>query len=1291
MSLFLIQPDSWSNCDQDGDSENGKPQMLLTENQLDEWVRGNSRDAQAVIVELVKRLVSAAVPNPKERRFPLGDSMGQHGPDGILNVDLPFNPFIPEGRSFWEIGTSLDVQHKATDDYKNLVKNKSRTIRKEAVFIFVTPFSARRNWEEKAQERWIETRRERSDWKDIKIIDGTKLIDWMHLFPAVEMWLANQTIKIPFHQVETIEQHWQLLRSIGEPPPLTPQVFLVNRKDAHAKVKEIFADTSVKLRIDTYFPDQMVDFISAAVAELDEEKRADIIGRCLVISSSEAWNTIIDQKVKHILIADSALDLDGSTGTKLIQKARNAGHAIIFSGSPGGIPDPARVSLPQPRAYQLQEELNKAGYGEERARILSQKSGGNLGSLLRCLQNLSSMPEWAEGTSVAELTIAAILGSWNDKCDSDRRILECVAGKPFGEWIEKIREVALCSGTPLKQTNGQWKFVSRYEGWNFLGPRINDDLLNRLKEAAILVLKEKDPQFELPNQDRIMAPLQGKILSHSKLLRTGIAESLALLGNHHKALISSTLGKAERIASDVVEEIFKNADWVQWASLNDVLPLLAEAAPNDFLNAIESMQKKNPCPFDELFAQEGKNSITEHNYMTGLLWAMETLAWDPEYLCRVIILLGDLASRDPGGKWANRPDNSLTTILQPWFPQTCAPVAKRVTAVASLFNEFPDIGWKLIISLLPMHHSVSFGTRKPAWRETIPDTWSDGAKNNEYREQIGFYSELAINIAKNDYHKLSELINHFDTLPQSAQKQLLEYLESEKIIALPDSYKFELWTTLVDLVNKHKKFSKADWAMSAAQIDKVDVVAKKLEPTAPTSLYKRLFTEYDSDLYDEKGDYEAQRKKLELHRQKVIIEIENSGGLEAVLDFASSVQSPRRVGIAFGNSAKSNVDDKILPGYLEFEKTPIAEFSSGFVWGRFFSSSNWSWVDKIITKDWSNEKIGYFLSLLPFAHETWDRVELLLKENNGAYWDRVVVNPYEDKKSLDYAIEQLILHHRPNAAIRCIHALLDDKHPFNKANAIKALIMASELKENINALDVHDIVEIIQSLQNDSEINPSDLFLLEWTYLRLLTHYNNASPIFIERRLANEPKFFCEVIRLVFRSKKKEHQKEEITEDKKNLATHAYHLLSNWRTPPGSQPDGTFNGDALISWIGEVKKECSDSGHLEIAMEMIGHVLVYTPPDPSGLWINHSAAKVLNDKEAERMRNGFCIELSNSRGFHWVDKTGKQEREYEARYKSKAESVESCSYFLLANSLRQLAKSYHREAERVTSIEDDSD
>lgn len=88
--------------------------MIVSENQLDEWVRGNARDAQGVIVELIYRLVAASCPRPNERRFPLPNSIGQHGPDGILDVISGFEPFVPESHSIWEIGTGVRAGSKAT-------------------------------------------------------------------------------------------------------------------------------------------------------------------------------------------------------------------------------------------------------------------------------------------------------------------------------------------------------------------------------------------------------------------------------------------------------------------------------------------------------------------------------------------------------------------------------------------------------------------------------------------------------------------------------------------------------------------------------------------------------------------------------------------------------------------------------------------------------------------------------------------------------------------------------------------------------------------------------------------------------------------------------------------------------------------------------------------------------------------------------------------------------------------------------------------------------------------------
>lgn len=1262
--------------------------MIITENQIDEWVRGNARDAQGVIVELVWRLVSASSPQPKERRFPLADSIGQHGPDGLLNVDLSFEPFVPEGRSFWEIGTGLNAGAKATSDYNGLVSAVPASVRLESAFVFVTPLSGRRVWEhtwkQDAQGAWLEERRQKGDWREVRVIDGTKLIDWIHQFPPVKLWLANR-LGFPIEDLETPEQRWSLVSSIGEPPPLTPKLFLSGREEACAKIRDVVLGTSVQLKLDTHFPDHVVDFVSAYLADLDVETRADVAGRWLIVSGAEAWNAMVSQREKLVLIADSSLDLSGGTGTKLIQKARRAGHAVIFGGPAGGVPDPASAPLRAPRIHQVKEALEQAGYGEERARTLAQRSGGNLGSLLRCLQNLSLLPDWAEGTIAAELAIAAVLGSWSDKSVADCSIVEGLSGKSYGEWIGRMREVALRPGTPLTQRDGSWRFAARYEGWYALGPTIFNEHLERLRNAATSVLTEADPQFELPSDKRYASSIYGKILQHSHLLRSGLAESLALLGSHPKALTSCAPGEPELTAVLAVRKILADAAWERWASLNQLLPLLAEAAPGEFLDAVEKALVTDPCPFERLYAEEGAG-VTGRSYISGLLWALETLAWDPDHLSRVVICLGELAARDPGGSWVNRPANSLSTILLPWLPQTCAPIAKRGAAVSALLAELPDVGWRLILSLLPKAHSSSSGTRKPAWRATIPDDWSDGVTHSEYSEQSDTYSVMAIAAAKGDRKKLSDLIRHMETLPPFAQEQLMSLLGSDATASLSDSERLELWTELVDLVTKHRKFSDAGWAMQPGQVDKIASIADRLAPDPPEVRHQRLFSERDFALYEAKGSYEEQRSGLERRRQDAVREVAANGGAKAMLAFAAAVKAPWQVGIAAGAVASPDVDKVVLPDLLESDEKALAQFAGGFVLSRFHIGGG-QWRNAIDTTRWTASQIGQFLTFLPFGPSTWEHAALLLGTNQTSYWSKTSANPYEAEAGLELAIDRLVQHGRPNAALGCVYRLLQEKKPIDNGRAVQALLAALQSSEPAHSMDAYQVVEIIKALQADPATSSEDLLRIEWGYLPLLELHNDAAPEYLWKRLSIEPDFFCEVIRLVFRSKNETSPSEELTEERKNIASNAYRLLSQWRTPPGFQANGPYDGDALRRWFDAVKKACAETGHLEIAMTMLGHSLIHVPPDPDGLWIDRSAAAVLNGKDAEDMRNGFRTELYNSRGAHWVDPTGAPEKELAIRYRVKAEAVEQAGYLRVATMLRELAASYERDANRVASSE----
>ena len=828
-----------------------------------------------------------------------------------------------------------------------------------------------------------------------------------------------------------------------------------------------------------------------------------------------------------------------------------------------------------------------------------------------------------------------------------------------------------------------WKITDRVTLWEALGSRIFDQNLDAFKESVVDVLTEQDPSFELPTDERYSASIHGKELTNSPALRKGLSEGLAILGNRPDTLTNCSQDKAKATSVLAIREIFTEADWVLWGSLNNLLPVLAEAAPDEFLDSVEKSLRSSPCPFDELFSQEG-NGITGGNYLTGLLWALEGLAWDEKYIVRICVILGELASRDPGGTWANRPANSLSTILLPWFPQTIAPIAKRKVAVQTLCKEWPEIAWKLIIGLLSNQHQVSSGSHKPYWRKTIPEGWEKGVSQQDYWAQVTFYAEHAVSMAGYDTGKLGELIEHFDNLHRPSFDKLIEVLSSDVISGLPEDKRLKLWDRLTKFTSKHRRFSESKWALSDELLTPIEALADKLAPSNPLNLYQHLFSNHAFDLYDENDNWEEQEQKLDDRRIKAVEAILKLGGLKDVINFALVVESANQVGHSLGSVGNTDIDAALLPSHLSSENPKLTNFMSGYIWKRNYLKGL-PWSDKLDKSAWNSKQIGLFLSYLPFTNETWCRVTKWLESEEGEYWLINNANPYQAEGDLSFAIDKLIEYGRPHAAINCLYKMHHAKQPFKVSQCIYALLAAMSSTEPSHSMDAYHITELIKFLQVNADVSPDDLFRVEWAYLPLLDRHRGAAPKLLENRLASDPEFFCEAIRLIFRSKKNETSTSEPIEGKKEIATNAWRLLHEWRTPPGLQEDGSFNDAHFSKWLQRVKEICAESGHLEVALINVGEVLIHCPPDTNGLWINHTVADAINQKDAEDIRSGYRTGIYNSRGVHWVDPTGKPEIDLAEQYRQKAEEVENAGYQRFAVTLRNLSESYAREAERVIS------
>lgn len=211
-----------------------------------------------------------------------------------------------------------------------------------------------------------------------------------------------------------------------------------------------------------------------------------------------------------------------------------------------------------------------------------------------------------------------------------------------------------------------------------------------------------------------------------------------------------------------------------------------------------------------------------------------------------------------------------------------------------------------------------------------------------------------------------------------------------------------------------------------------------------------------------------------------------------------------------------------------------------------------------------------------------------------------------------------------------------------------------------------------------------DRFRIEWAYLPLISRKRdeNSSPKYLEGRLSNEPEFFCEIIRLAYKSDKGLSEV-ELSDSQKNIALNAYKLLDEWKRIPGSQEDGTFEPSYFDNWTNNVIEMTKESGHLHPALRVLGKNLINSPEGDDKLWIHTTIAEFLNRRELDSVRDAFRMAVYNSRGVHFIDPEAKPELKLSEVYQSKSEALELLGYQRIARTLREVSEGYAMEAEGI--------
>ncbi|MEA3014296.1 MAG: hypothetical protein QOD42_2841 [Sphingomonadales bacterium] len=869
---------------------------MITANHLNDWAK--TSEAQRELPRLVRRLIHTTA-TTTEIAMPAGESTTQPGLDGELH-SLEGNAWVSAGHSCWEESCRADVTAKANEDFDKRTDAFSEEYRAARTFVFVTA----RKWPGK--RAWVTKKRALRAWADVRAYDADDLEQWLEQSPAVALALGEE-LGLTGPGVESPGAYltkWGAQSS----PRIDPEALLSGRDDqANAltakiqKVRQGDASSPISVRADSV--EEAVAFTAAAL--LQEASLAHVAA---VVTNEAGWHFVDKNPQIHIAIAASPALAEAPTvraGMAVIVPYASGDMARHFKGVAGRLDDP-EMHLERPMHSEFEKALHEMGLDENDARRLSSLCGRSWSVFRRqhAVNPAIRRPSWLDNPAASALATVCLLGTWSSGKEADKEVVARISGKSYDDLEKELLELERLDDSPLLHIGTVWKAKSALELLALFGERITAVELDRFFREAEDILASPDPQLDLPEEERHAAAIHGKVRPISGLLLEALCDTLIKLAVRGPDVPALAARDIQFRVDHLVRNLLKDADRVRWLSLASQLPALAEASPNEFLSAIEASLAAVDSPVRGLLSETKGAGAMGRCWHAGLLWALETLAWAPQRLKRVSLILARLTETEIAGNWGNNPRSSLVDLYRSWFPQTGATVQQRIDALDFLIENAPRAAFKLIDSLVNVGHDTASPTSRPKWRDDDAGA-GYGATNQETHQMLVAAADRQISMAKGDAQRVASLVKKYSTFDKDRRRRIRSLVSGLR--NANDEEKEIVRDALRHKISWHRNYDDT----SASAIDRFLAPLEKLyEQLTPADLIVRhawLFKTGWPDLPIRTRDenHQERTKVIAEYSAVAVQEIFNEGGWTRLVQLAEQ-SSGWRVGFSLSDLGLSH-------------------------------------------------------------------------------------------------------------------------------------------------------------------------------------------------------------------------------------------------------------------------------------------------------------------------------------------------------------------------------------------------
>jgi hypothetical protein len=1207
--------------------------------------------------------------------MPAGESVALPGFDGELHSETG-NAWVPAGHSCWELSCRADATAKANEDFSKRTTATPPEIRAERSYVAVTA----RRWAGKS--RWRDDRIAEGTWRDVRAYDADDLEQWLEQCPAVALAFGEE-LGIAGAGVESLAAY--LEKWGGQcAPKIVPAALLAGRADQATKLGErvgrIHGGTATEpLAIKADSVEEAVAFAAAALI-LQEQ----IATRSVVVTSPEGWRYV--EKNAGITVAVAAAPAIAEAPAvrdrlALVVPYASGDMARQFRGVAARLND-AEMVLERALPDEFEKALQLIGLDENDTRRLSTLCGRSWSVFRRqhAINPAIRRPSWLDSPASDALATVCLVGGWSTGKPADADIVTRISGRPYDELEADLLTLERLDDSPLLHIGTVWKAKSALELLAIFGDRITPAQLDRYFAELEAVLSASDPELELAEEERYAAPIHGKVRPTSGLLLDALCDTLIKLaarGVDIPALAAIDIqGRIDRL----VRNLLRDGDRLRWLSLASLLPALAEASPHEFLSAVErGIETPGSGPL-AVFAETRSSGIGGRCWHAGMLWALETLAWAPNRLRRVSLILAKLTAVEIGGNWGNNPQSSLVDLYRAWFPQTAATVEQRISAIDVLIEQAPDAAYQLLDSLTGPGPDSATHIARPKWRDDDAGA-GYGATGLENHTMMVAAIDRQIDMSRGHAQRIAKLINKYATLDAPRQQRVIELVR--QCSNLDDADKEALRSALRHKLYWHHNYDeKRDDAALGALLDPLESAYADLEPENIVVRHAWLFRSgwIELPVRTRGTELDAEDRQGTQTARAALKEIFAARRWPGVVELASQ-SDPWTVGCHLPHLEipAPELDRWIVEEAGQLQRRELRTTLAAAILCCRPPEQRSAALDRIFdaarsagrASDW----LARLLILCPHDLQIWSRAETI--GESEYFWSHCTSNLWLDEPAeMETALRNLVAHRRPVSALNACHTKFSAYDPELVMEMLERIMRGEEMDEG-HIPQSYVFQHAIDYLEESGAIDEMRLVQLEFAVIRALGYEGEHHAKTLYRVLMSRPEVFVELLCHIY--KPRNGPPRETDEQQKGVAENAWRILDAGSRQPGTNADGSIDVEQAIQFVDRACELAAEQDRLEVCEITLGQFLAHAPEGSEGIWPGEPARTLLERTTREEMHRGFYTGSMNKRGVHSraAYEGGDQERALAEYYRHHGNALEA-THPHVARTLLELANSYDR-------------